>query len=116
MEEGSGTMVIDATANGNDGNLTGSPSWVTGKTGAYALYLSGHANALAPDDPSLDIANQITLAAWVKPEQTTTQNLIKKAVNSDTNGYELSLAAAGSAADQEYLCVSIKPPVAIPTA
>ena len=102
MEENAGTVLIDATAYGNDGNLTGSPSWVTGKTGAYALYLNGSTNALVPDDPSLDIANQITLAAWVKPEQTTTQNLIKKAVNSNTNGYELSLAAAGSAADQKY--------------
>ncbi len=102
MEENGGSIVIDATVNGNDGNLTGTPSWVTGKTGAYALSLNGSTNALVPDDPSLDIAGQITLAAWVKPAQTTTQNLIKKAVNSATDGYELGLAAVGSAAGQKY--------------
>ena len=33
MEEGSGEFVIDATVNGNDGNITGSPTWVAGKNG-----------------------------------------------------------------------------------
>ena len=104
MEEGSGAVVIDSTSFGNDGNITGSPTWVTGKVGTYALILNGTTQyATIPDSNSLDIAsNRITLATWIKPEQTTTQNLIKKAVNSNTNGYELSLAAAGSAADQKY--------------
>ena len=98
MEEGSGTVVIDATSFGNDGNITGSPTWVTGKVGSYALSLSGTGQyAVVPDSNSLNIGtNNITLSAWVKPTKTATQYIIKKAIGTTApNGYELSLSAGG---------------------
>ena len=100
MEEGSGTVVIDATTYGNDGNTTGGPTWVAGKVGSYALNLNGAGQyAIVPDSNSLDIgSNNITLAAWVKPTKASaaTQNIIKKAIGTTSlNGYELSLSSAG---------------------
>ncbi|MBK7319521.1 LamG-like jellyroll fold domain-containing protein [Candidatus Villigracilis affinis] len=97
MEEGNGTFIIDATTFGNDGSITGGPTWVTGMNG-LALDLSGTGQyAMVPDNNSLDIAsNRITLSAWIKPEKVATQNIIKKTTGTTTaNGYELSLSAAG---------------------
>src|SRR5690606_19381438 len=49
----------------------------------------------AADNVFLDMTNAITLSAWIKPEKATTQYLIKKAEQGQTNGYELSLSGAG---------------------
>jgi hypothetical protein len=96
MEEGSGTTLIDATSFGNDGNITGVPTWVAGYRG-QALNLSGTGQyAIVVDDNSLDISNAITLAAWIRPGKTGTQNIIKKTLGTTTaNGYELSLSSSG---------------------
>ena len=70
-----------------------SPAWAAGKVGTYALDLNGTSQyAVVPDDASLDLTNNITIAAWIKPEQYATQDIIKKATNGITDGYELSLA------------------------
>ncbi len=98
MDEGSGSVVIDATSFGNDGSITGSPAWVAGQNG-QALNLSGTSQyVIVPDSNSLDATNAITLAAWVKPTKTAfaTQNIIKKVIGTTTpNGYEISLSSAG---------------------
>jgi len=95
MDEGSGTTLIDASDYHNNGTTVGSPVWVTGKVG-QALQLNGTSQyTTAPNSAFLGPANAITTAAWIKPERTATQNIIKKAANSSTNGYELSLASTG---------------------
>ena len=97
MEEGSGSLLVDGSSYYNDGVLYGSNTWSTGKVGTYALDLNGTSNyASVPDDASLDLTNQLTLAAWIKPEQYATQDLIKKAINGGTNGFELSLSTTKS--------------------
>ncbi|WP_299761769.1 LamG-like jellyroll fold domain-containing protein [uncultured Pontibacter sp.] len=96
MNEGSGTTVSDATGNGNDAQTVGSPSWTTGVDGT-ALQLNGsNQYAAAPDTESLDITETITLSAWIKPQKTGTQYIIKKAVNNSIDGYELGLSSSGS--------------------
>ena len=98
MEEDGGTTLVDSSTYGNNGTISGSPTWVAGVAG-LALDLDGSGDyALVPDDASLDIENEITLAAWVKPEEQATQYLIKKAVNSNTDGFELGLASGTSSA------------------
>ncbi len=93
MEEGSGTTLVDSSAYGNDAATTGSPTWTTGVRG-LALNLNGTSQyATAPDDPSLDITDAITLAAWIRPGKVGTQYVIKKAIMNSTNGYELSLSS-----------------------
>ena len=96
MEENGGTTLVDSTSPANDGTIYGGPNWVTGQDG-LALNLNGTSQyALVPDDPCLNITGPITLAAWVKPGQQTTQDLVKKATNGSVNGYELSLAQTSS--------------------
>ncbi len=95
MEEGSGSTIIDSSGSGNDGALSGDPAWTTGVNG-MALALDGSGDyALVPDDASLDLANQLTLAAWIQPANSGTQYLVKKATQSGVDGYELSLASSG---------------------
>jgi hypothetical protein len=94
MEEGSGSSIWDASGQGNNGTLPVSGTWVAGQRGTYALRVDGSTQyASVPDAASLDLTSAITLAAWIKPEQTSTQDLIKKAVNGGTDGYELTLSA-----------------------
>jgi hypothetical protein len=93
MEEGSGSVLLDGSSYANDASVIGSPAWGAGKVGTYALDLNGTTQyALAPDDASLDLTNNITMAAWIKPEEYATKSIINKAVNGSVNGYELSLA------------------------
>ncbi|TPE42501.1 LamG-like jellyroll fold domain-containing protein [Pontibacter mangrovi] len=97
MDEGSGTSLSDASGKGNHAQTVGNPGWVSGKSGT-ALLLNGSSQyATAPDNASLDLTNAITLAAWIKPSRQTTQYIIKKALNNETNGYELGLASGGNA-------------------
>ena len=102
MNEGSGTTLIDSSGLGNAGTTVGNPTWVSGVR-SQALLLNGSSqNATVPDNATLNLTSGITLAAWIRPAGTTTQNIIKKAVTTGTtvNGYELSLASAGSFANQ----------------
>ena len=97
MEEGSGTSVLDASGQGNNGSLPVNGTWIAGQRGTYALRVDGNTQyASVPDAASLDLTSAITLAAWIKPEQNTTQDLIKKAVNGGTDGYELTLSAVSA--------------------
>ncbi len=97
MEENGGTVLIDATTNGNDASITGTPSWVTGKVDSYAASFNGSTYGAVPDNPSLDMTDAITISAWVKPTTDATQYLIKKGTRSalPASGYELALATSG---------------------
>jgi large repetitive protein len=96
MNEGSGSAIKDSSAYHHNGTTTGSPTWIAGVEGT-ALSLSGTGQyATVSDTATLDITSGITLAAWVKPGKTGTQYLIKKAVQTGTNGYELSMATTGT--------------------
>ena len=94
--EGSGPTLIDSAPLPNDGALQGNPTWVPGQLGQAVRFDGTGDYAVVPDNASLDISGNITIAAWVRPERTaTTQYLLKKAVQGATNGYELSLSSAG---------------------
>ena len=106
MNEGSGTVLVDSSASGNNGTILGNPTWVAGQHGQAIRFDGTGDYATVPDNASLDISAAITMAAWVKPEKAATQNLIKKATNGGTNGYELSLSLDGSA--QRCSCASTR--------
>ncbi|HUS83435.1 MAG TPA: LamG domain-containing protein, partial [Dehalococcoidia bacterium] len=96
MDEDGGTTLVDSSPPANDGTISGNPTWVTGQDG-LALRLDGSGDyALVPDDYCLNITDAITLVGWVRPERLATQDLIKKATNGGTNGYELSLSSSTS--------------------
>jgi Concanavalin A-like lectin/glucanases superfamily/Bacterial Ig domain/Cadherin-like domain/Putative Ig domain/Calcineurin-like phosphoesterase len=94
-DEGSGSTLVDGSTAGNDGALQGNPTWVAGQHGQAIRFDGSGDYAIAPDDASLDVTDAITIAAWVRPEKTATQYLVKKATQGATNGYELSLSSAG---------------------
>jgi len=69
LDEGTGTVAIDVTGNGNDGTFQGDPQWVVAKIGA-GLEFDG--------DDYLDCGNQDilnfgtndwTITAWIKTTQ-----------------------------------------------
>ena len=89
MNEGSGTVLVDSSASGNNGTIFGNPTWVAGQHG-QAIHFDGTGDyATVPDSASLDISSAITMAAWVKPEKTATQYLIKKATTTGDDGQRL---------------------------
>jgi parallel beta-helix repeat protein len=98
MEENGGTVLVDGSSQGNNGAFTGTPSWVTGRTGDYALYLTGTQFAAVPDAPSLDLTTGMTVTAWVRPNLSSTyMYVLTKNVNTGgtaVNGYDFSLTSA----------------------
>ncbi|GAF92178.1 unnamed protein product, partial [marine sediment metagenome] len=97
FDEGSGTTAADASSFGNDGTLNGSPVWTTGISGSALDFSGGADRVLVPDSPSLDVSEQITIAAWVKPRNIGTQYVVKKGRYGISDGYELSLSGGGQA-------------------
>jgi hypothetical protein len=72
MNEGSGTLVNDASGNGHDGQLTGtSPEWVSSQSGlGTALWFPGATNPQSIVDtgiwnPSAN-TGRLSVAAWIK--------------------------------------------------
>ncbi|TKJ35783.1 MAG: hypothetical protein CEE38_14345 [Planctomycetes bacterium B3_Pla] len=64
FDEGSGTVVADSSAYGNDGTLNGDPKWIDGQVGG-ALDFDGSTNFVEiPHSESLAMTEQITIAAW----------------------------------------------------
>ena len=64
LDEGAGTQVADASGYGNDGTLSG-PAWTGGQFGGALSFDGVNDLVQVPSDPSLDITDEITLAAWV---------------------------------------------------
>ena len=98
-DEGSGATLVNSSSLGatNNGAILGNPTWVAGQHGQAIRFDGTGDYATVADNSSLDISGAITMAAWVKPEKTATQYLIKKATQGGTDGYELSLATTGFA-------------------
>ena len=99
LDEGSGNSFLDGAQNPvyNDGTTVGNPTWGAGINGT-ALYLDGSTQyGDIPDDNSLDVTTDVTLAAWIRPDGTnpTTQRVIAKTNMGSVNGYELSLGSGG---------------------
>lgn len=67
FSETSGTTVVDASGNGNDGIISGATRTTSGKFGG-ALSFDGISNWVTVNDSaSLDLTNGMTLEAWVYP-------------------------------------------------
>jgi hydrogenase maturation factor HypE len=67
FNEGSGTVLNDASGNGNNGTISGATWTGTGRYGG-ALTFNGINNTVTiPDAPSLDLSTGMTVEAWVYP-------------------------------------------------
>ena len=68
FDEGSGPTAGDRSGRGNNGTLTGGPSWTASGRHGGALVFDGVNDLVTiPDAASLDLTNQLTMAAWVRP-------------------------------------------------
>jgi 3-phytase len=95
FDEANGKILLDASGYENHAAVVGSPNWVSGVSG-LALNLDGSIEyGKVADHATLDISGPISLAGWIRPKKRATQNILKKAVNGSTNGYELSLSSDG---------------------
>lgn len=95
MNEDTGVTLLDYSGYGNHAKLQtlNDVFRVTGIEG-LALSLQGSTNrfAIAPNSPSLNITNQITIAAWIRPTEVGTRTILSKA---GTDGYELATNSNG---------------------
>lgn len=69
FNSGSGTIAIDSSGHENNGTLYNKPQWTTDKiNGSYALSFDGIDDyVLVSDSDSLDLTNNISIEAWIKP-------------------------------------------------
>ncbi|WP_194974087.1 LamG-like jellyroll fold domain-containing protein [Aquiflexum lacus] len=95
MDEGGGNKIIDHSGYSHDAIIqnTGGVEWKTGKSG-QAISLNGFSGryGLTPHNNSLELPNQLTLTAWVKPSMVNRGTIFHK---SDGNGFELWLDKDG---------------------
>jgi hypothetical protein len=67
FDEGSGTIVTDASGNGNGGTITGA-SWTTAGRFGSALSFNGSSNMVTVNDANvLDLTTGMTMESWVYP-------------------------------------------------
>ena len=94
LDEGGGATAADSSGRGHSGSLVGSPAWVPGALGA-ALELDGQSRVLVPDAPSLQPAQSLSIAAWIRPRALGSQRVLEKARYAAVDGFELSLSSTG---------------------
>lgn len=87
--ENTGTTAKDSSPNGNDGTLH-VPTWVTGHLGPGLSFDGVDDYVSVPHSSNLNIANEITLMAWVKLAQLNVQqSILWKKYESDWGNYIL---------------------------
>ncbi|MFH0777524.1 MAG: LamG-like jellyroll fold domain-containing protein [Candidatus Eisenbacteria bacterium] len=68
LEEGSGSDAFDSSGYSNHGTLENGAEWTSeGRFGNAVVLDSGDERVLVAGSPSLDIADSLTLEAWIKP-------------------------------------------------
>ena len=95
MEEGSGDLLLDVSGNENHATISNSLgiSWIPGQSG-LALKLNGENGryGIVPHNPTIDITQQITIAAWIRPNSLNNAQILSKG---EPDGYELSTIVGG---------------------
>ncbi|HUU15811.1 MAG TPA: LamG domain-containing protein [Sedimentisphaerales bacterium] len=87
FDEGSGNIAYDLSNYTNHGTINGDPKWVIGKIGA-ALEFDGSDDYVdCGNDPSLNINDRITVAAWVKTTSTAHGYFVSKGTAWEETGH-----------------------------
>jgi hypothetical protein len=73
FNEGFGTTAHDSSGNDNHGTINGA-TWTDGRLGRALDFDGTDDYVQVPDSDSLDIQNEITIAAWIKPRSFTNIN------------------------------------------
>ena len=111
LDDGSGTNATDASGNANTLAMTGSPSWVAGQVGPYALDFSGSGQYLSVADPAsgvLDFGDgaDFTISGWFNRDTFAADHTIVAKKNDQTTnaGYVVWIDNNGST---DYLSAEI---------
>jgi hypothetical protein len=87
FNEGSGTIVTDASGDNNTGTISGATWTTAGKFGSALVFNGTNAKVTIPDAPSLRLTTAMTLEAWVFPTATPTG--WRAVIDKNVDGYYL---------------------------
>jgi len=87
FNEGSGTIVTDASGNGNNGTINGATWTTSGKYGNALSFNGSDALVTVNNAPSLQLTSAMTLEAWVYP--TTVNNKWRDVIYKGNDNYYL---------------------------
>ncbi|MCS4434331.1 Ig-like domain-containing protein, partial [Aquiflexum gelatinilyticum] len=91
MDEGSGSVFIDHSGNGNNATIPTSLGvvWTSGVVGQAARFNSASgAYGSVSHNPSIDITQTITIAAWIRPNAVENKGILSKLSG---NGFEFRI-------------------------
>jgi hypothetical protein len=90
FDEGTGAIAADSSGNGNDGTLNGPVEWTDeGKIGGAMKFTGPYNYVQIQDSPSLDMTQEITIAAWINPSWTGNNRIMQKSSGGGDNQYRL---------------------------
>jgi len=90
LNEGQGSMVMDASDFENEGEIVGDAVWVEGNIGMALEIVSG-SHVLIPEIPEYDVISEVTLMAWIRTTYVTTWARLIDKSQWQLNGYDLAL-------------------------
>jgi hypothetical protein len=91
MDEGSGNKFIDHSGNGNTGEIINPSgvSWTSGKLGQATNFNPNIGPfGIVKNNPSVDITNELTISAWIRPNAVENKGIISKLSG---DGYEFRI-------------------------
>ena len=94
FDEGSGTVVTDASGIGNNGTITNATWATSGKYGKALQFNGTNALVTIPDAASLHLSSSMTLEAWVDP--TTVTSAWRDVVYKGNDNYYLSATSTNA--------------------
>jgi Concanavalin A-like lectin/glucanases superfamily len=103
FDEGEGSTAADVTGNGHEATLEG-PIWTKGRYGD-ALDFNGPTEKCAkvPDSPTLQLREDFTIEAWVKPEGSPEEDPIIWKETGSAASYTLALGLTGGNKAEAYI-------------
>jgi hypothetical protein len=107
FNEGTGTRATDSSGYGDNGTLTNSTVWVTGKLGR-ALSFNGTTDYISVGNPvpsALNLTGDLTISAWIKPNsfgQLTKGRIVDDRGLAASNGYAFHLNNTDVSQGLEY--------------
>jgi uncharacterized protein YjdB len=95
MDEGSGDIFLDHSGNGNNAFIPNASgvTWVTGIRGLAArLNTDQGVYGSIPHNPSIDLTEQLTISAWIRPNDVENKGILSKLSG---DGYEFRIFSDG---------------------
>ncbi len=93
LDEGNGTVASDASASGNDGTLTNSPTWLQNGVFGKALNFDGLNDYIAMGDISaVELSTSFAVSFWARTKENVNKVVLEKDQN---NGFSVQTLVGG---------------------